>query len=50
MFVVPLLALVQAPGRERFLRVALMAMMGVNVWTAISVIGARYCYGSPFPW
>ena len=30
--------------------IALVAMMGVNVWTAISVIGARYCYGSPFPW
>ena len=41
----PLLAMLEADGRERWVRAALLAGAAIEVWTAIAVLGARYAYG-----
>jgi hypothetical protein len=41
----PLLAMLEADGRERWGRAALLASAAIEVWTAIVVLGARYAYG-----
>jgi hypothetical protein len=45
----PLFVQVEAPGRSRVLCAAFLALVALNVWTAITVLGARYYFGSPFP-
>jgi hypothetical protein len=40
----PLLAMVEADGRERWGRAVLLATAAIEVWTAIVVLGARYAY------
>jgi hypothetical protein len=42
----PVLVQTEAPGRERPCRLALAAAVGLQVWTAIAVIGGRYVLGS----
>lgn len=42
----PLLAMLEADGRERWGRAALLAAAAIDVWTAIVVLGARYAYGA----
>ncbi len=41
----PLLVMLEADGRERWGRTALLAAAAFQVWTAIVVLGARYAYG-----
>ena len=41
----PLFAMLEADGRERWGRAALLAAAAIGVWTAIVVLGARYVYG-----
>ena len=41
----PLFAMLEADGRERWGRAALLAAAAIGVWTAIVVLGARYAYG-----
>jgi hypothetical protein len=41
----PLFAMLEADGRERWGRAALLASAALQVWTAIVVLGARYAYG-----
>lgn len=45
----PLLVQVEAPGRSKVLAALFHALVALNVWTAIRVLGARYYLGSPFP-
>jgi hypothetical protein len=42
----PVLVQVEAPGREGPLRLAVAAGAGLQVWTAVVVIGSRYALGS----
>jgi hypothetical protein len=37
--------MLEADGRERWGRAALLASAAIEVWTAIVVLGARYAYG-----
>ena len=41
-----LLALLDAPGRERTFRLALLLAAALQIWTAIAVLGARYAFGA----
>ena len=45
----PLFAQVEAPGRLRALAGLFLGLVALDTWTAIAVLGARYCFGSPFP-
>jgi hypothetical protein len=42
----PVLAMLEAPGRDRILRAALLAAAALQVWTALAVLGARYAFGA----
>lgn len=42
----PVLAQMEAPGRQRPWRIAVAAAVGLQVWTAFVVIGGRYVLGS----
>jgi hypothetical protein len=42
----PVLAMLEAPGRDRILRAALLAAAALQIWTALAVLGARYAFGA----
>jgi hypothetical protein len=42
----PLLARVQAPGRERWLRLLVRFGVALEVWTTIAIVGGRYAFGT----
>lgn len=46
MAALPVLAQMEAPGRQRQCRLAVGAAVGLQAWTAIVVIGGRYVLGS----
>jgi hypothetical protein len=46
MAALPVLAQMEAPGRQRQCRLAVAAAVGLQVWTAVVVIGGRYGLGS----
>ena len=41
----PVLAQMEAPGRQRPCRLAVAAAVGLQAWTAVTLIGSRYLFG-----